>query len=376
MGRIYFIIETQGISLDKCMQMISTSEESSDLKDLEDFIRSNPHPQELKRGLVIQMLSEQIPISKIMKILGVSESFVLKWKNIFALDGVEALKLQYAGSEGYLSQKQQEEIHQFLQSKSAWTLDELKYHVLVTYDVIYQSDQSYHNMFHEAKISWKKTQKKNPKKDPEKVEERRVEIKDLLEKCTDSIMPEKLVVWFVDECHLLWGDVLGYVWGKQSERLEVPITNERERVTYYGALNYLTGKFVVQQYDAGNSANTVEFVKYLRSLFPESRHLIIWDGASYHKYKEMADYLKDINQGIEKENWPVTCELFAPHDPDQNPVEDVWLQAKSFVRKYWMLCSNFKVVQWLFEFVTHNEIFQFPKLEMYGNHPWEYNQTS
>ncbi|KKI99776.1 hypothetical protein PROH_11980, partial [Prochlorothrix hollandica PCC 9006 = CALU 1027] len=71
MGRIYFIIETQGISLDKCMQMISTSEESGDLKDLEDFIRSNPHPQELKRGLVIQMLSEQIPISKIMKILGV-----------------------------------------------------------------------------------------------------------------------------------------------------------------------------------------------------------------------------------------------------------------------------------------------------------------
>ncbi len=164
MGRIYFIIETQGISLDKCMQMISTSEESSDLKDLEDFIRSNPHPQELKRGLVIQMLSEQIPISKIMKILGVSESFVLKWKNIFALDGVEALKLQYAGSEGYLSQKQQEEIHQFLQSKSAWTLDELKYHVLVTYDVIYQSDQSYHNMFHEAKISWKKTQKRTPKR--------------------------------------------------------------------------------------------------------------------------------------------------------------------------------------------------------------------
>ena len=51
-------------------------------------------------------------------------------------------------------------------------------------------------------------------------------------------MAGKLTVWFIDECHLLWGDMLGYVWGKQSERLEVPITNERERVTYYGALNY------------------------------------------------------------------------------------------------------------------------------------------
>ena len=357
------------------MKITPAFEESDDLNELDNFIRSNPQPQELKRALAIQMLSEKISISKIMKILGVSESFVLKWKNIFALNGVEALKLQYTGSEAYLSHEQKEEIYQFLQSKSTWTLDEIKDHILVTYDVIYQSNESYYSIFHKAKISWKKTQKKNPKKDPEKVEERRAKINSLLEENTDDIMAKKLIVWFVDECHLLWGDILGYVWGKQSERLEVPITNERERVTYYGALNYLTGKFTVQKYDAGNSVNTVGFLKYLRSLFPDSKHLIIWDGASYHKYKEMAEYLKDINQGIEKKNWPVTCELLAPHDPDQNPVEDVWLQAKNFLRKYWILCSNFKVVQWLFEFVTNNEIFRFPKLEMYGNHTYQYNAT-
>jgi transposase len=322
------------------------------------------------------MLAEKIPTSKITTILGVSESFVLKWKNIFALDGVDALRLQYSGSEGYLSQEQKEEIYKFLQSKVSWTLDELKDHILTTYDVIYQSDESYYSIFENAKISWKKTQKINPKKDPEKVEARRIEIKDLLEKNKDDIMAEKLTVWFVDECHLLSGDILGYVWGKQSERLEVPITNERERVTYYGALNYLTGKFVVQQYDAGNSANTVEFIKYLRSLSPESKDLIIWDGASYHKHKEMATYLKDVNQGLEKKDWPVTCELFAPNDPDQNPVEDIWLQAKNFLRKFWMLCSNFKIVQWLFKFMTHGEIFKFEKLKMYGDLPWEYSTDS
>lgn len=92
------------------MQSILVTDKSDDLKNIEDFIRSNPHPQELKRALVIQMLSEQISVYKIMKILGVSESFVLKWKNVFALDGVEALKLQYSGSEGYLSKEQKEEI--------------------------------------------------------------------------------------------------------------------------------------------------------------------------------------------------------------------------------------------------------------------------
>jgi len=34
-------------------------------------------------------------------------------------------------------------------------------------------------------------------------------------------------VFIEDECHVLWGDTLGYVWGKKNERIEFPITNER-----------------------------------------------------------------------------------------------------------------------------------------------------
>ena len=41
------------------------------------------------------------------------------------------------------------------------------------------------------------------------------------------------------------------------------------------------------------------FLKYLQSLNPKARHLIIWHGASYHKYKEMKAYLEEINQGKE-----------------------------------------------------------------------------
>jgi hypothetical protein len=33
------------------------------------------------------------------------------------------------------------------------------------------------------------------------------------------------------------GDICGYVWGKKKERVEVPIVNEKERQTYFGAVN-------------------------------------------------------------------------------------------------------------------------------------------
>jgi hypothetical protein len=49
-----------------------------------------------------------------------------------------------------------------------------------------------------------------------------------------------------------------------------------------------------------------------------------------------------------------------------HPVEDIWLQAKRFIRKFFMLCKSFAVVKYLFEFVTHQQHFTFEKAFMYG----------
>ena len=67
----------------------------------------------------------------------------------------------------------------------------------------------------------------------------------------------------VDECHQLLGDILGYAWVKTDERIEIAIKNDLERQTYYGALDYQTKEFIVQEYESGNTKNTMEFIKYL-----------------------------------------------------------------------------------------------------------------
>jgi len=173
-------------------------------------------------------------------------------------------------------------------------------------------------------------------------------------------------VWFQDECHLLWGDVCGYVWGKSSERIEVPMTNQRQRQTYYGALNLHTQRFFVNRFEQGNSEATIAFLQALLKDSPGSRIALVWDGASYHRSQTVKDYLSSVNQGLEESEWKITCLRFAPNDPRQNPVEEVWLQAKRFIRELYHLCKSFSTVQRLFEFVTHRQIFDFPKVFMYG----------
>ncbi len=55
----------------------------------------------------------------------------------------------------------------------------------------------------------------------------------------------------------------------------------------HGALNYQTKKFLLKPYGKANSEETVDFVQYLMKQCPGQQILLIWDGASYHKYKHM-----------------------------------------------------------------------------------------
>ena len=153
--------------------------------------------------------------------------------------------------------------------------------------------------------------------------------------------------------------------GKTNLRIEVPIRNEKDRQTYYGALDASTQEFIVQEYSAGNGENTVAFIEHLQKQRSGQSLVLIWDGASYHKSEAMKEFLAVVNAGKEARRWPVRCILFAPNAPEQNPVEDVWLRTKNFIRKYWLLCKSFSVVKWLFKFFTSHQHFDFPKLKQY-----------
>jgi len=46
-----------------------------------------------------------------------------------------------------------------------------------------------------------------------------------------------------------------------------------------------------------------------------------------------------------------------PNAPEQNPIENIWLQGKRLLRECYHLCQNFSTVKFLFEFVTHLQTF-------------------
>lgn len=137
------------------------------MEELINFIQGNLDPRELKRALAVQMVIQNYTHSQIGEILRVSVGFVNKWKYIFSEQGIAGLRLKHQGSRGYLTSMQRQTVIEWLKKKNYWHLDELKEYVEDSYGVVFESKQSYYELFQQADISWKKTQKKNPKKDPD-----------------------------------------------------------------------------------------------------------------------------------------------------------------------------------------------------------------
>jgi transposase len=180
-----------------------------------------------------------------------------------------------------------------------------------------------------------------------------------------KILSKETVVVFVDECHLLWGDTLGYVWGPKGERVEVPMLNERSRQTYYGAVNLISGSPLIIPAEAGNGEHSLIFLKKLRCNFQGRRLFILWDRASYDRADGVKDYLKELNEDRPEQEGLIHLEYFAPNAPEQNPMEDVWLAAKTWIRKHFFLFETFEQVKHQFVTFIHDYTLKTVKFDWY-----------
>lgn len=334
---------------------------------LQEYIQTTRDSRELKRALAVQNTLAGRPWADVAEELGVKESFISKWRARYKHGGVEALRLGYKGSAGYLQPQEKQAVMAWIHQQATWNVPQLQHHIEHTYGVRYTSQQSYYALFHEARISWKKLQDRHPKADPDAVAAKRTELHDKVHTEQSAILHKQTVWLFLDECHLLWGDACGYAWGPRNERVYLPIENIKDRQTYYGALNLLTGRPVVWEADSGNKENTVAFLTYLRQVFQGRRMVITWDGASYHTAHLVRDYVGQIN-GPECPEPQRRIQLlrFAPHAPAQNPMEDVWLAGKREVRKQWAELTIFADVKHVFSQTITTTQFHFHKLDWYG----------
>lgn len=146
------------------------------METLEEFIQSNRDPRELKRALAVQMSQRGHSYREIRDVLQVSLGFVTSCAQRYEAAGVEGLKLNYWGTQGYLNAEQKQELFYWLAQKDAWTIEEVVDHIEDSYNVVYRSQQSYYALLKQAGFSWKKSQPVHPDHHETQVEKKKLKL--------------------------------------------------------------------------------------------------------------------------------------------------------------------------------------------------------
>ena len=79
----------------------------------------------------------------------------------------------------------------------------------------------------------------------------------------------------------------------------------------------------------------------------------------------MKAYLKELNGDRPEQERLIHLEYFAPNAPEQNPMEDVWLAAKTWIRQHFFLFETFEQVKHQFVTFIHDFILKTTKFDWY-----------
>lgn len=141
--------------------------------DLAAFLDESRDSREYRRGMAVKLALQGMPHLQIATLLDVTASFICKMIQAYRRAGVAGLTLKYHGAKPLLNPPARADVLTWLRTHHTWSLHTLKQYIQQTHQVVFQSDQSYYDLFAAAGIRYKKTQAINPKQDSTRIERKK-----------------------------------------------------------------------------------------------------------------------------------------------------------------------------------------------------------
>lgn len=144
-----------------------------------------------------------------------------------------------------------------------------------------------------------------------------------------------------DECKIQQEPNSCYRWNARGNTPVVRVNRERKAISIYGGLSRFTKRVITHFCQWQESVETIAFLNKIKKHSARLKQelnrtapiLLVWDGAMWHKSKEVKQWLYD-NQGI------VELMNFPPYSPELNPQEKVWKALKKYLFDS-LVCDRF-----------------------------------
>lgn len=279
----------------------------------------NEHYMVRRRMFALLLKSRGLLHKEIAEILGISETTLREYFDLYLAGGVEALKtLGYQG-QGNPLRDRKDEIIAALEANPPATLKEART-VIKEVTGLDRSLPQVSAFLTEHKVIRRKVKQIPAKADIEAQETFKTET---LEPLIEQAEQKKIHLFFVDAAHFVLLPFLGYLYSLTVRY--VRSTSGRQRFNVLGALNAITHELVtVTNHTYINALAVGELLEKLAQQFHDLPIVLIMDNARYQKCKLVLEKAASLN---------IRIVFLPPYSPNLNLIERLWKFVKATLRK-------------------------------------------
>jgi transposase len=298
---------------------------------LEGHIKKSPLETVRLRAHAIVMRARKLGLEDIARLVYRSVQTVSRWIAEFVKERLSSLFSENVGNENAakLTREQKKEIKWLLSEPPNeygipprfWDVPKLKQYVSAVFNVVYESDVSYHLLLKFSGLSLKYPDVVSPRRNEEAIKKR---IKEIRKEIKPLLKNDSWVVFASDETRLQKQAEIRRAWLIKGKRTVVKTERSKEHQNYLGFLDQNTHICQVFEIKRGNTTETIRVLKKLAKKYPNKRICIVWDNARWHKSKQLREELKK-GKSLER----IHLIALEPYAPETNPIEHVWGYAKN-----------------------------------------------
>ncbi|MBU4481706.1 IS630 family transposase [Patescibacteria group bacterium] len=312
-----------------------------------------------ERAHALLLADQNRSVKDIALILMRKGDTICQWLKDFNQRGVSTIFHKYESNTNAskLTLEQRKEIEKTLKSppsdkglpKQFWNVPAIKEYIRGEFDVVYESNRSYHYLLKFNGLSFKLPTPFDFKRDKEQINQKLKEIHKELPKYLNSIDWEVLVA---DEARITWEAEIRRAWLKKNEKTIIKVHRSNEYQNYFGALNLKNKKARTIKLSWQDTEEIIKALEELSMSYPDKKICLIWDNARWHKSKQLREKLKKNNslKHIHLINFP-------PYAPDVNPEEHVWKFGKDMLANQTL--NSFEETKLLFENSIQDKSFDY-----------------
>lgn len=287
---------------------------------------------QLKSHAVL-MWANNMTDTGVADVVGRSERQVMLWRRGWNRSRIASIFSGHTNNSnaGKLTIEQLQQIKEVLAQppseygipQEMWDVPTLKNYISTTFDVVYESPESYYFILRFSGLSFKYPDKFDLKRNEllilERMEVIRTEIAPLL-------ASKNWEVFACDEVRMDQEAIIRKCWLKKGQRTIVKVDRKKQSQSYIGFLNQKNFKCHIYEMPWQNSEEVIKAIEQFLKEYPNKKICIVWDNAPFHKSKAIREQL--AKGGIMER---VHLIAMPPYAPDENPIEHVWNTTKQAV---------------------------------------------